>query len=174
MRSIDRIQSSRRAAFTVVEGLLAAVILSVAVGGVAMTMGAAHSQSAMLRENTRMVTLARQLMEEITALPFADPDTNKAKLGPNEYERGSYDDIGDYHGYSDSSTGLTTAGGEPAAMTDTGAYLRTVTVKFRSQPQGPADNNGNLALITVKITAPSGRTFDLSRLVARTTNVNYP
>lgn len=137
-------------------------------------MSAAHGQSAMLRENTRMVMLGRQLMEEITALPFADPDTATAKAGPNESERAEYDDVGDYHGYSDSSDELTTAGGESAAMTDTGAYLRTVTVEFRSQPQGPADDNGNLALINVTITAPGGRTFKLSRLVARTTNVNYP
>jgi MSHA pilin protein MshD len=174
MRSIDRNKLCRRAGFTVVEGLLAAMVLSVAVGGVAVTMSAAHGQSAMLRENTRMVALARQLMEEITALPFADPDTNLAQHGPDEAERGSYDDVGDYHGYSDSSTELTTAGGESAAMTDTGAYTRNVTVKFRSQPQGPTDNNGNLALITVTITAPSGRTYSLWRLVARTTNVNYP
>ncbi|MCC6422666.1 MAG: hypothetical protein IT447_04250 [Phycisphaerales bacterium] len=157
-----------------IEALLAAVVLSVGVGGVAMTMSAAHGQSAMLRENTRMVMLGRQLMEEITALPFADPDTQQAKLGPNETQRSSYDDVGDYNNYSDNSTDMTTAGGESAAMNDTGAYQRNVTVEFRSQPQGPADNNGNLALITVTITAPSGRTFKLSRLVARTTNDNYP
>jgi len=144
------------------------------VGGVAMTMSAAHGQSAMLRENTRMVMLGRKLMEEITALPFADPDTHQAKLGPNEMGRSNYDDVGDYNNYSDESDELTTAGGESAAMNDSGAYQRQVTVEFRSLPQGPADNNGNLALITVTITAPSGRTLKLSRLVTRTTNVNYP
>lgn len=174
MRIIERIRAGRGAGFTLIEGLLAAVVLSVAVGGVAITMSAAHGQSAILRENTRMTALARQLMEEITALPFADPDTHQAKLGPNESERGSYDDVGDYDNYSDNSTEMTTAGGEPAAMNDVGEYQRQVTVEFRSQPQGPADNNGNLALITVTITAPSGHTFKLSRLVARTTNVNYP
>ncbi|MCC7351871.1 MAG: prepilin-type N-terminal cleavage/methylation domain-containing protein [Phycisphaerales bacterium] len=174
MRRTDRIQTRRRGGFTLIEALLAAVVLSVAVGGVAMTMSAAHGQSAMLRENTKMVMLGRQLMEEITALPFADPDTGQAKLGPNEMQRSGYDDVGDYNNYSDSSDDLTTAGGEPAAMTDTGAYQRDVKVEFRSQPQGPADSDGKLALITVTITAPSGRTLKLSRLVARTTNDNYP
>lgn len=96
-----RIRRTIRNAFTLVEALLAAVILSMTVSAMVMPyVGGAQAQS----ENARhalAVTLAQDLMEEILAHPFSDPDDGAQRPGPDfgESSRDRFDNQDDYHGY---------------------------------------------------------------------------
>ena len=61
--------------FTLVESLIATVILAIAVVGIAGTLAATYQQSKEQTSSAEATQLARQLMEEISAKPFALPAT---------------------------------------------------------------------------------------------------
>jgi type II secretory pathway pseudopilin PulG len=84
--------------FTFVEILITLVFLSIAM--LAMTsqfpIGLSVSQSA--EDLTLATNLAQELMEEIRSMPWEDPQTSGAPLGPDSGEWGRlvFDDIDDY------------------------------------------------------------------------------
>jgi MSHA pilin protein MshD len=93
---------SARQGFTLIEALVAATILAITVTAVTLpfTAGAQNEQdSARL---TLAVAYAQELMEEILSRPFDDPGGGMTP-GPEagETSRDLYDNIDDYHGYSE-------------------------------------------------------------------------
>ena len=91
-------------AFTLVESLLAAVILAMTVSSmvVPFVAGAQNDQAA--GRGAVAITLAQDLMEEILAKPFSDPDDGNHEPGPDGDEpagRALFDNIDDYHGYTE-------------------------------------------------------------------------
>jgi Tfp pilus assembly protein PilV len=96
-----------RAAFTLVEALMAATILAMAIFGILVpfTVGAQNQQAD--ARGTLAVNLAQELMEEILSKPFYDPQ-GASNPGPEtgETTRNLFDNIDDYNGYSEPDGGI--------------------------------------------------------------------
>jgi len=79
--------------FTLIEALLAAVVLAMAVAAIIMPFAAGAQATARDARTTLAVNLAQDMMEEILAKEFRDPG------GGVETGRSDWDNIADYHGY---------------------------------------------------------------------------
>lgn len=101
--------SQRRAGVTLMEVAVATVITGVvlvtALDAVGTALRGARSSSDLIDGHT----LAEQLMAEILALPYEDPDGNSVGIGiePDEpstpSDRLAFDDVDDYDGYTEAS-----------------------------------------------------------------------
>jgi type IV pilus modification protein PilV len=186
-RRFRRAPTCRRRGFTLIEALAASAILAIAVIAIGASLSTTVKQTSVVEEDSTALLLARQLMEEIAAKPFTDPTsgtvTSNATALTNAVAaaaaatgstpaRATYNDVGDYHGYSDTvdaTTPIKSLQGKTAAATNGRKYTRAVTVEFRATPAGAAATTGNFALITVTVTEPSKRTVSAWRMAANTT-----
>jgi Tfp pilus assembly protein PilV len=168
---------SRARAFTLAEALIASVVLSVAVVGVSGVLASASGNSRRMNDDAAAQLLARSLMEEVVARPFAPPLVNdQAGWAQGNKNRATYDNVADYNGYTDSTkSGATnpakTLGGATIDLGDTGAFTRTVAFEYRNSPAGAAigTGTGSFGLITVICTGNSGTSTTLHKLVSNTT-----
>lgn len=101
---------------TLLESLLAALVLAMAITAVTMPFTAGAQATAEDARMTLAVNLAQGLMEEILAKPFHDPDGT----GLGETDRPTWDDMGDYNGYSEGEGSIAGFDGvitsDPAAL----------------------------------------------------------
>lgn len=122
-----------RRGLTLVEAMTAAVVLSVAVIAVSQAMVAGQMQTYDALHRQRAMALADALIEEIVRLPYDDPDgTTTFGPDPGESSRAQFDDINDFHGFSQSAGALTNAAGvlyDPAYQ----QFSRSVSVSAGSQ-----------------------------------------
>jgi len=68
-------QAKRSNGVTLMESLIASVVLSIAVVGIAGTLVATSQQAQDVDDSTIVNSLARELMEEVVAKPFKAPVT---------------------------------------------------------------------------------------------------
>ncbi len=142
------------------EALLAAVVLAIVVGAIVMPFTAGASNTAQNAKSTLAVNLAQDLMEEILARPFSDPDGNET----GETGRSNWDDMDDYNGYSEAAgtiagfDGVTVA--DPAAVALTrNATVESIYVAGQSAPDPPT-----FLRITVNVRYHGDVVVRLSRL----------
>jgi MSHA pilin protein MshD len=157
----------RQRGVTLVELVLAMLIVSIAVASILGVLGLTAGRSADPLLTRQSLAVAESLLAEILAQPFTanDLDGGANAIGPEAGEtRGSattpFDHVDDYHGYA--MNGIANADGTPIAGLS--GYSASVTV----QPQAL----GNIAaseglLVTVTVTAPGGSSFSLSGFRAR-------
>jgi MSHA pilin protein MshD len=157
----------RQCGVTLVELVLAVLILSIAVASVLGVLGLTAGRSADPLLARQSLAIAESLLGEILAQPFtaADLDGGANAIGPEAGEsRGSattpFDHVDDYHGYA--MNGIVAADGTPVA--GLAGYSASVTVA----PQAL----GNIAageglLVTVTVTAPGGSQVELAGFRAR-------
>ncbi len=90
------------AGFTLVESLLAAVVLMTAILAITLPFAAGARAEQIDARMCLAVNLAQEMMEEILSKPFDDPQ-GASLPGPEtgETRRGRFDNIDDYHGYSE-------------------------------------------------------------------------
>ena len=123
--------NSRRA-FTLIEALLAAVILAMAIMAITMpfTVGAQNEQEDARR--SLAVSLAQEMMEEILSKPFEDPDGHTYTCGPDPGEpwRSKFDNIDDYDGYTEASGNITSFDGEVVTTSASLDLTRHVTATY--------------------------------------------
>jgi MSHA pilin protein MshD len=158
---------ARQRGVTLVELVLAMLIVSIAVAAVLGVHGLTAGRSADPLLARQSLAVAESLLAEIMAQPFtaSDLDGGPNAIGPEAGEtRGSatspFDHVDDYHGYT--MSGIVAADGTPIAGLS--RYAATVTV----QPQAL----GNIAageglLVTVTVSAPGGTPVALSGFRAR-------
>lgn len=163
----------KRTGLTLIEGLIASVVLGLAVVGIFAPISASYKQAEAAEHSSVAMTLARQLLDEISSKPFDEPDSGGG-LGPEADEtlRGAYDNIDDYHGYSDSTAAdaaapLRTTAGVSVLLAQHGTFTRSVTTEYRATPQGTAVASGNFLLVTVRVTRPDGGSVVLHKLFTR-------
>jgi Tfp pilus assembly protein PilV len=89
-----------RRGFTLIEGLIATVILAFSVVSVSAMLSAAHQQSDLLESRSRASNLALSLLEEIRARPFDPPNALSNGFANGNSTRSTYDDLTDYQGYT--------------------------------------------------------------------------
>ena len=158
-----------RNAFTIVESMLASVVLATAVVGISGALATSYQQNSSIRERGTLVLLARSLSEEIAGTPY----TNALGLfgdgwAAGKKDRRQYDDVFDYNGFTDRSpfTSISATG----ISLDYGAdYSRIVTVQPLATPSTTAASPalGQFARVTVRVQSPSGHQVTLNRWVAR-------
>lgn len=107
----------RMAGVTLVELIIAMVIVAVALGGLVSAFTRATRASVDPVVQRQMVAIAEGMMEEVLLKPYA--------VGPGTGSRLQYDDIWDYNGYPDDSP-VTDVGG--AAVAGLERYRVTVDV----------------------------------------------
>jgi Tfp pilus assembly protein PilV len=160
-----------RRGFTLAEGLIAATVLAVAVVGIAGVLAASYQQTTGQADTAAALAVARPLVEEIAARPFAVPGSTRPGW-PTQTDRRQYDEVADYHGYTDTTAAMTTAGGIPlsVAATDGTAFTRTVTVTAGAVPSlpGAAPRPDDFLAVTVRVTGPRNLDVSITQVVART------
>jgi MSHA pilin protein MshD len=168
--------SESRRGFTLAEGLLAVVVLAVAVGGIMGPISASYQQTRTVAQTTTAVSLAQQLLDEILSRPFVDPTDLSTTLGPeaDEPSRAAFDNIDDYHGYHDTtdsskSDSMKTASGAAITWNGTDVYSRAVTMEYRATPDGPPVASGDYLMITVTVTMPHNHQVSVQRMACRFT-----
>jgi len=86
--------------FTLVEMVLAIVVISVGLAGVLSAFAVAIRASADPMARKQLMAVAESMMEEITLKPFDDPGSGGA-IAHGSCDRSAADDIQDYAGYLD-------------------------------------------------------------------------
>lgn len=151
----------RRSAFTLLEALIASVILAILVLGVFGSLSAAYQQNASVRADATAILLARQLADEIVSKPF------DSTLGAAPAPRSGYTNVSNYDGYSDTSTSMPLLAGGSLDVTGSDTYSRSVSVTKGVEPSinaaGPADA---FAIVTITVTCPNGQIISIPELVA--------
>ncbi len=140
----------RQAGTTLIELVIAIVIVSIAVSAILMVFSMNVGQSADPMIRYQAVAIAEAYLEEISLKAFADPGG-----GDGEASRDLYDDVDDYHG-------LVNVGARnqfDAALPGLGDYTVSVTVTQSALPSIAASDN---YLINVTVTHASDINFTLS------------
>lgn len=155
--------------FTLLEALLAAVLLAMGIGAITMPFVAGAQNEHTDATRTQAINLAQEMMEVILALPFEDEDPNFARNPgpePTEFSRYLFDNIDDFHGYSELSTG--TAGGfhwnttgDPIA----GDLSRHVTATYVYLSGQDMTEPPSFIRVTVEVRNPRDVPVTLTRLI---------
>jgi MSHA pilin protein MshD len=143
---------------SLVECLLAIAILAGTVLAVTYTVVAANHQTRYADRAARAARLGRDLLEEIAARSYADPNqTPGFGTESGETQRTLFDDVDDYNGYQEAAGALKDAGGTLYA-TDDQVFSRAVTVAAASNTLGTLGSFAGLR-VTVVVTHSSGETW---------------
>jgi MSHA pilin protein MshD len=176
MRSPVRNAAPQRGV-TLVELIVAVVIISVALAGVLAAFNASVRGSADPMVSKQMTSIAEALMEEVqqAAFTFCDPNDAAAEtassvadcttpevMGAEAGDTRPFDNVSDYHGLS-----LATITDEAGvAVPSLAGYSATISVAPVSL-FWVAAASGDLLQVTVRVTAPNGQTFTLDGYRAR-------
>ncbi len=158
---------SRRCALTLAEALIASIILSISVTAVAAALMAGAQQTHAAVETTRASQLVLAMIDEVLALPYADPD-GASVPGPEagETTRLLFDNVDDYHGYVETAGSIVDAAGT-AYPTAYDVYKRTVQVAAANvQPGGLPAVTGLTITVTITDTTDARTFASASRFVA--------
>lgn len=137
--------------FSLIEVIIAMLLISVGVLGVLSAMNTLVKGSADPMVRKQAIAVAESLLEEITLKDFANPTG-----GYTGTDRTQFDDVSDYAGYT--TTGIVDIGG--TAISGLSGYnVSSVTVANAAL--------GSIAstdakLITVTVTAPGGEAISMS------------
>jgi len=96
---------------TLVEAIVAIVVLGVGLAGVLLAFQTVVRGSADPVVHKQMLAIAQEMLEEIALKPYA-PAPNAAPAG---CARDTFNDIGDYHGHASPPAGICTVDGVPIA-----------------------------------------------------------
>ena len=157
------------------------VVVATAIVGV-MTVAALESLNMVYRtrrlNGSRLTApfLAQDLMAEVLAMPYEDPQIAGGSLGLDSGEtsssRSTYDDIDDYHGFT--STGVKARNG--TAIADYAGWQQQVQVTYVlvNDPSATSGSDTGLKRITVTATSPEGNVASAVALRTRRGSLDQP
>ena len=140
--------------FSLVELIIAIIIMSVGLAGLMSVIPVAIRSSADPLIDKQALTIAEGMLNEISAKPFSNP-ANGFSGAATQANRAFFDDVADYNGYT--STGAYSMSGV-APIAGLGSYDVSVTVAGAALSTATA---ADCFLITVTVTYPGG-TVNLS------------
>ncbi|HUT02046.1 MAG TPA: hypothetical protein VM031_06300 [Phycisphaerae bacterium] len=160
-------------AFTLLEALLAATVLTIAITAVVLPFTAGMRTQVFESRQTLAVSLAEELMEEILAKPFEEPGDGDeepelpAAFGPEpgESSRENFSAIDDYHGYTEAAGTITDPAGdvlEAAAAEGLSRHVQVTYVYVTGQTPG---DEPTFLRVTVEVRYRSEPMVTLTRLV---------
>lgn len=151
------------------ESLIASVVLAIAAMGIAGSVSSSAQQTGDIAAAATMHTLARALMEEISAVSFIGPASgDQGGWAKGNADRSTYDSLDDFDGYTDTSP-FSMRDGTPFSLDDGRKYTRKVEVQFRTTPNGAAAGSGDFAMIRVHVSADAVGTITLEKLLTNFT-----
>lgn len=142
----------RMAGMTLIELIIAIVIVGAALAGLVAAYNRANLASADPLITQQMLAVAESMMEEVMLKPYTTDGQHVAKPG----NRAQYTEVDHYNGYT--STGIADVGGNPIA--GLGRYDVTVSV-VKTTLTGIADNN-NARRIQVLVRERRGQELQLT------------
>jgi Tfp pilus assembly major pilin PilA len=161
--------SSLRSGYTLAEAMIASVVLAICAVGIASVLGASYQQSAVRGNMGTAMSLAQQLMEEISGKPLDAPASpDKPGWSSGVTDRRLYDTVDDFNGYTDVGSAIQTSDGTPVDLGDGGSYTRIVSVQSNAKPSGLPGNAADFVLVTVTVKMPRGQQTSVSQLITRT------
>lgn len=155
----------RRRAFTLLECLSASAILAVVVVATCAAVSTGQSATDISLHRIRASALADALMEEIASEPYEDPN-GATTPGPDagETSRSLFNNIDDFHGYSEKAGALADASGK-TYPSEYQRFARSVTCVYTTQTLAPFGDMSGI-LVTVTVTdSKSNLTWVLNRFV---------
>lgn len=164
MNSRPSSSAHRRRAFTLIEAVIASLIVGIALVPAMSMVGVAARDRAIQNDLAAGMTLARNLMSEIVQTRYADPDATEAGE-----VRATWDDVSDYNGLSQSPP-LDRNGLAIPGYTGWTQSVRVTLVSTSDLASASATDKG-LKLIIVNVTSPLGRKYTLTAL--RSSNSTY-
>ena len=166
-------REQRDRAFTLLEALLAAVVLAIAITAVVMPFTIGMRTQMIEARQSLAVPLAEELMEEILLKPFEEPDDGDdqaeppAAFGPDagEVSRDHFSAIDDYHGYTDPPGTIADPSGDVIEGTAAAGLSRQVTVAYvHVTGQDPGDPPTFMRVV-VEVRHESEPLVTLTRLI---------
>lgn len=92
--------SKRASGFTLIEMIIAIVIISVGLAGVLLAFNTAVKSSADPMIHKQMLTVAEEMMEEVLLKPYVAPPGSSGAISAGSCNRASADEVSDYASYS--------------------------------------------------------------------------
>ena len=163
---MTRWRRTLREAFTLVEGLLAATILAVAITAITMPFTASAQNQVVDSQRTIAVTLAQEMMEEILSKPFQDPDQYTAP-GPDsgETSRALFDNIDDYNGYVEPPGEIMSVSGQRVLETAAANLSRNVSAVYVHVDGQTETDPYTFIRVKVEVRSAESPVVTLTRLV---------
>jgi hypothetical protein len=157
-------QQSRRG-LSQIEVVVSSLIVGVVLVGALNVLGGATRTNRVAAEQLDAPGLAHQLMGEILALPYEDPEEPGGNIGKESGESGGdrvdYDDVDDYHGWNMDPPQYKDGTPVPGAI----GWERVVLVKYFDPSTGSTGlTDTGVKLITVQVDSPSGDQLQLNTL----------
>lgn len=150
------------AGFTMLEALIASSILSIAITGITLPFVAGQQHQREDANLTLATSLGQELMEEILSRDFSDQGMGSE---PDETNRGQYDCINDYNGYTEISGQITSNCGNHVEDPASVGLSRHVVVTYVAIKEDPAPQTPQFATVIVEIRKNGQVLTKLSRLV---------
>lgn len=166
MQTIEKMGTRRRrffrlGGFTLLESMVAAVVLAILVLGVCGALSESYQQSETVQSTGTAVLLATQLSDEITSKPMG------STLGPGSLtSRSQYTTVANYNGYADNSTALPMLDGSSLDVTGSDNYTRSVAVTIGARPSiDTVSPTTDFAIVAVTVTGPDGHSVSIPKFV---------
>jgi MSHA pilin protein MshD len=146
--------------FTLIEVVAAASVLTLAGVAITQLVVAGQMQSHAAMHRARATSLARAMLAEVTAHPYADPDGSEA----NETSRSQFDDMDDYDGFSEPAGQVKDATGASYPERYAG-FSRSVRVEPDTLAAEQLGSEAQGLQIVVTVTDRRGQSWRLDRFV---------
>ncbi len=163
-------RSNTAGGFTLMEAMLAVVVLGIAAAGVLLPFTSGASVRAEGARRTLGARLASDLIEEIVRKPFHDPNGSVYDYnpGPDAGETGyaKFDNIDDFHGYSEPQGQVKDAAG--AVFTDSNYtyFSRSVVCEYVRVPGESSLVAKKFIRVTVQVKYKGKMEATVSRLIS--------
>jgi len=152
--------------FVLAEALIASVVLAVALVAISAAFSSGHQQGYYAAHCERGRALAEELAEYILSKPYYDPQGETGR-GPDvgEISFTDFDNIDDFHGYSQSAELLSDIAGNPYPPAYH-TFSRRVEIIYMSKTFGNLGGTQYGVRVIVTVEDKNGQEFTLERFVA--------
>lgn len=163
------IRAGARPAVSIVEALLAAMVMAIVASTAMLPFAAGMQNIQEANKLERAISLGQGLMEEILARPFDVVSSSVTRTAPaaGEKDRSQYSTVKQFNGYSESDKEARNYKGDMIAGNWVDGYWRVATVTGVTYPEQNAADTGNLARVEVFVYHEDQLMVRLVRLVAR-------
>ena len=155
----------RQRGISLVEVLIASAVLSFAVAAICQAVVAGQQQTYAALHDLRGMSLAEALVEEVQALPYADPEGIET-AGPDAGETGRalFDNADDFHGFTEAAGGVADAGGV-AYGAAFAPFSRSVTATYGTVAVAELGGAVSGLTVVVTVTDDRGQTWTATRFM---------
>jgi len=129
--------------------------------GVQQATAAAHLEQA--------VALGQAMMEEVLARPYYEPGVRAPALGPDsgETSRDLFDNIDDFHGYSEQTVGLRDYRNQAINEAECAGFWRDVTITYMTYAGQQTSDTNSFVGIRVRVFDGTECMVTLNRIATR-------